>query len=89
MSLRAAQNWQVGMCRHTMYVTSRAEACLTPWHSKNVPTSSQRASAKAIVKDHGPCVAMQGDIKIVAFDGSISELWWKIGININYQCHTR
>ena len=55
-----------------------------------VSTSSEHASAKGLVKDHGSCVATQDDIKIVAFYGSISELFYpkvKIGININYRCH--
>ena len=56
-----------------------------------VKSSFECASAKGIVKGHGPCVAMQDDIKIVVFYGSISELCYpkvKIGININYWCHS-
>ena len=49
-----------------------------------VKTLSERASVKGIVKDHGPCVAMQEDIKIVAFYGSISKLGYpKVKIWIN------
>ena len=51
---------------------------------------SECASTKGIVKDYGPCVATQHDIKTVEFYGSISELCYlnvKIEININYHCH--
>ena len=66
---KITRNWQACNCTVT-----RRERCGNGVSDFTVKTSSQCASTKGIVKGHGPCVATQDDIKILAFYRSISEL---------------